>query len=119
MNTGLPETLADLFNADRRSRRVSGPQLAGTEREQLKAALKSKGRIALADVEREMGNAYRRALNVKLVDIFAGAWSGISAVAALGDTRKYPPGERHFVPLANHRITSDHQPKVEGLIDGM
>ena len=119
MQAGLPETLADLFNADRRSRRVGGPQLASTEREQLKAALKSKGRIALADVEKEMGNAYRRALNVKLIDIFAGAWSGVTQVAELGDTTKYPPGEKHFVPLANHRITSDHRPKVEVLVDGM
>jgi hypothetical protein len=119
MQACLPETLADLFSADRRSRRAGGPQLAGNEREQLNAALKSKGRIALADVEKEMGKAYRRALDVKLVDIFAAAWSGISAVAELGDTKKYPPGERHFVPLANHRITSDHRPKVEVLIDGM
>jgi hypothetical protein len=118
MQAGL-ETLGDLFNADRRSRRGGGPQLASTEREQLKAALKSKGRIALADVEKEMGNAYRRALDVKLIDIFAGAWSGVTQVAELGDTTKYPPGEKHFVPLANHRITSDHRPKVEVLVDGM
>src|SRR5215470_12798511 len=98
MQAGLPETLADLFSGDRRSRRAGGPQLAGNEREQLKADLKSKGRIALADVEKEMGKAYRRALDVKLVDIFAGAWSGISAVVELGNTEKYPPGERHFVP---------------------
>jgi hypothetical protein len=119
MQAGLPETLADLFNADRRSRRVGGPQLASTEREQLKAALKSKGRIALADIEKEMGNAYRRALNVKLIDIFAGAWSAVTQVAELGDTTNYPSGEKHFVPLANHRITSDHRPKVEVLVDGM
>jgi hypothetical protein len=119
MQAGLPETLADLFDASRRSKRVGGPRLARAEREQLKAALKARSRIALADVEKEMGNAYRRALNVKLVDIFVGAWSGISAVAELGDTSKYPVGERHFVPLANHRITSSHQPKVEVLIDGM
>jgi hypothetical protein len=118
MQAGL-ETLGDLFYANRRSRRVGGPQLASTEREQIKAALKSKGRIALGDVEKEMGNAYRRALNVKLIDIFAGAWSGVTAVAELGDTTKYPPGEKHFVPLANHRITSDHRPKVEVLVDGM
>lgn len=119
MQAGLLETLGDLFNADRKSGRVGRPQLAGTEREQLKAALKPKGRIALADVEKEMGKAYRRALNVKLIDIFAGAWSGVMAVAELGDTTKYPPGEKHFVPLANHRITSDHRPKVEVLVDGM
>jgi hypothetical protein len=119
MQAGLPETLGDLFQADRRSRRSNGPQLAGSEREQLKTVLKSKGRIALGDVEAAMGTAYRRALDIKLVDIFAGAWSGIRAVAQLGDTRKYPPDEKHFVPLANHRITSDHRPKVEVLIDGV
>jgi hypothetical protein len=27
-----------------------------------------------------MGNAYRRALNVKLIDTFAGAWGGVTQV---------------------------------------
>ncbi len=115
----LPETLADLFEANRSSRRAGGLRLARAERDQLKGVLKGKSRIALGDVEKEIGNAYRRALDVKLVDIFAGAWSSISAVADLGDTAKYPAGEHHFVPLANHRITSNHQPKVEVLIDGI
>ena len=115
----LPETLADLFEASRSSRRAGGPRLARAERDQLEGVLKAKSRIALGDVEQEIAHAYRRALDVKLVDIFAGAWSSISAISELGDTAKFPAGERHFVPLASHRISSHHQPKVEVLIDGI
>ena len=76
------ETIASLFASSRSSRRAGGPQLDGAERTQLKGVLKAKGRLALADVEKEIGNAYKRALDVKLIDIFLGAWSSISAVAA-------------------------------------
>lgn len=115
----LPDTLAELFSLSAGEQGIAVPTLSPAERSKLSSALKGRQRLALGDVEKEVRNAYRGALDVNLMDIFLQGWTKISAIAAFANAHKYPPGERHLVPLAEHRITSHHEPRLEILVDGI
>ena len=115
-NAPLPATLAQMFATKKDS--VAAAQIARSQRDKLGVILKAKA-VGIGDVSNEIGGALHRALDVKLVDVFLGAWTKLSAIAAFADTAKYPPGERHLIPIAAHRIESHHQPKVDVLIDGV
>jgi len=115
----LPATLADLFSAHSGMEGMGAPRLSASEQDRLRAAFKGKQPFAFADVEKGVRDAYRGALDVNLMDIFLPAWAKVSAIAAFANTNAYPAGERHFVPLREHRVTSSHEPRVEVLIDGV
>jgi hypothetical protein len=110
-----PTTLAELFSA--KKNRLA--RIGSKDRDRLKSALRVRPQIAVGDIEGGLADAYDRAMNVRLIDCFAGGWSKLAEIAAYGDTTKYPAGSRHFVPLARHTITSRHEPKIEVLIDGV
>jgi hypothetical protein len=92
------------------------PHLSASEQDKLRALFQGELPFAVADIEMSIRDAYRTALDVKLVDIFLRAWAKIPAIATMADANNYPPAERHLVPLAEHRITSNHEPRVEVLI---
>jgi hypothetical protein len=115
----LPNTLAELFSTNSGAQGMNAPRLSASERDKLSAVFKGKQSLATADVEKGVRDAYSGALDVNLMDVFLQAWAKISAIFMFADVRKYPPGERHFVPLAQHRIVSNHEPRVEVLIDGI
>src|SRR5262245_18512962 len=58
-------------------------------------------------VRSELGNLLNQ---IRLVDIFVGAWNKSRELRKYSDPKKYPPDEANFVPLVEHTITSTHQP---------
>ena len=111
----LPETLAELFNAH--SNGMGSPRLSASEQVKLRDLFQGELPFTVEDVEMGVRDAYQAALDVNLMDIFLKAWAKIPAIAAMADANKYPPTERHLVPLAEHRVTSSHEPRVEVLIN--
>src|SRR5262245_10366024 len=119
MQSRLPATLAELFSAHSGMEGMGAPRLNASEQDKLQAVFKGKPPFAFADVEKGIRDAYSGALDVNLMDIFLPAWAKVSAIAQFANANTYPPGERHFVPLREHRVTSTHEPRVEVLIDGV
>jgi len=58
-------------------------------------------------------------LNVNLTDIMGNAWKKYGELQQYRDTKKYPPTETFFVPLATHEIKSVHKPYVNVLINSV
>jgi FHA domain len=113
----LPETLAELFNAHSGRNGMGAPRLSASELDKLRALCKGELPFSVGDVEMGVRDAYHAALDVNLMEIFLKAWAKIPAIAAMADANKYPPAERHLVPLGEHHVTSSHEPRVEVLID--
>jgi len=113
----LPETLAELFNAHSGRNGLGAPRLSASEQVKLQALFQGELPFTVEDVEMSVRDAYQAALDVNLMDIFLKAWAKIPAIADMADANKYPAAERHLVPLAEHRVTSSHEPRVEVLIN--
>jgi FHA domain-containing protein len=113
----LPETLAELFDAHSGRNGMGVPRLNASELDKLRALFQGELPFAVGDVEKGVRDAYHAALDVNLMEIFLKAWAKIPAIAAMADANKYPPAERHLVPLGEHHVTSRHEPRVEVLID--
>jgi hypothetical protein len=62
----------------------------------------------------ELGSLLKQ---IRLVDIFVGAWNKSRELRKYSDPKKYPPDEANFVPLVEHTITSTHHPYLEVLIN--
>jgi hypothetical protein len=110
-----PETLAEFLG--QRSNDRAGSRIVRSEKQGFAKLQLAQG-LSRSEVEAEIGHAYRKTLNVKMADVFLGAWAKLSEIAKYADTAKYPRGESHLVPLLRHRIVSRHEPKIQLLLNG-
>ena len=69
--------------------------------------------LVVGEVTRRFGEL----LNIRLVDIMAGAWCKYSSLRRYADPHEFPPDESVIVPLADHDIDSKHSPAVEVVIN--
>jgi len=58
-------------------------------------------------------------LDVPLADVLVEAWKQHRRFRQYADAERYPPGEVSVVPLAEHHITSTHEPYIEVVIGGV
>jgi len=57
-------------------------------------------------------------LDVPLTDILVAAWKQHQRFREYADLDRYPPGYVSVVPLAEHHITSTHEPYIEVVVGG-
>jgi hypothetical protein len=114
-------TLRDFFGWDEISLTNEQLSIAGAGkafdeiRERVsKEASSLKGLVTKDWIARELGSLLKQ---IRLVDIFVGAWNKSRQLRKYLDPTKYPPEEAAFVPLVEHAITSTHQPYIEILIN--
>ncbi len=114
-------TLRELFS-------VSGEELAGapplglrleTDTTAVKEELHklAKG-VPWPAVKKTIGEKVGELLDVPLLDVMMGGWKKLAKVMEYADTSKYPPGGANLVPLAEHKVTSEHHPYIEVLVKG-
>jgi hypothetical protein len=114
-------TLHDFFGWDEISLTNEHLSIAGAGkafdeiRERVSKEARSLKRLVTKDwIARELGSLLKQ---IRLVDIFVGAWNKSRQLRKYLDPTKYPPDEAVFVPLVEHTITSTHQPYLEVLIN--
>ena len=73
---------------------------------------------ALADLTRGVAEALQAVLRFRLGDILAGAWNAGRQLHQYADPSRFPPGDVFEVPLAEHKITSTHHPRIAILLNG-
>ena len=61
--------------------------------------------------------ALNKALEVPLGDILKSAWSSSLSLQAYLDPEKHPPEETSSVSFGKHKLSSNHQPKIEVLLN--
>lgn len=114
-------TLRELFS-------VRGEELAGTPpfglrletdttamQEELNKLAKG---VPWPAVRESIGERAGELLDVPLLDVMMGAWRKWAKVMEYADTGKHPPGEVNLVPLAEHKVRSEHHPFIEVLVKG-
>ncbi len=57
-------------------------------------------------------------LNLNVLDVLGEAWKKLSEVEEAADPKKHDPSERNLVPLAEHTVKSQHEPKLKVLLHG-
>lgn len=57
------------------------------------------------------------ALDIEMSDVLVRAWRKTREIAQYRDTKKYPPGECHLVPLVEHTLVSKHHPTIQPVIN--
>ena len=73
----------------------------------------------LASVWSEVAARIGEALDVPLPDVLAGGWSRAHELMQYRDPERYPRDTVSTVPLADHRVVSTHQPRVELQVRGI
>jgi hypothetical protein len=58
-------------------------------------------------------------LDIDLSSVVVGAWCKRQEIVKYRDTKKYPPGDVHVVPLLEHTLTSTHSPTIQPIINNM
>jgi hypothetical protein len=56
-------------------------------------------------------------LDIRLEDIFTGAWNKLQSLQKYLDKDRYPPEKVVLAPLAEHAIKSQHRPYIEILVN--
>lgn len=82
----------------------------------LKESLAEVANVAWGNVSEELGEQMGKLLDVGLDDILLGGWAKYRHLRQYRDAEKYPPDETILVPLAEHSITSTHEPYIEILV---
>ncbi|MGH8887626.1 MAG: hypothetical protein ACRDYX_21140 [Egibacteraceae bacterium] len=100
-----PETLAQSLHDAGIARSLGG----------VLGSLSSAGRKA---VSQEVASVGADLADFDFVDILAAGWRKHAALTEAARSTLAAPGTRQVVDLATHRITSEHHPYVELLIDG-
>jgi len=72
-----------------------------------------KWNVTLNEVVKKIGDL----LNISLADIMVGAWNKYRTLQKYLDQKKYSPEEIIMIPLAEHKIKSEHRPYIEILIN--
>jgi hypothetical protein len=62
---------------------------------------------------------FEQVMDVRLLDIMVRGWNKYRELLEYRDRTKFPPDESYLVTLAEHTITSKHQPAIEIRIDGV
>lgn len=108
----VPETLADLFR-EGTTGDVLSAAMDPDKHAELKAEISGVPEFDWGMVESAAFDAYAQMLDVRLVDIFCGAWVRLRELQEYLDTDKHPHDEVSMVPLAKHSIESSHRPSLE------
>lgn len=110
--SGTPITLAELF----RSSEQEGPSdrqiLVAQTGDNLRAQIDDVPEVGWGPLEEEVGNSLDQLLDVRISDIFAGAWTKLEELQEYRDGKKHPADETSIVPLHRHTIKSSHKPKI-------
>jgi len=85
-----------------------------TQREQLKITT-----VPWPKLEEKIAEKIVGLLNIKLLDIWLGAWKKCRELQQFADPQKYPREEKIPVPLAEHEIISEHHPAMEIDVAGL
>jgi len=109
-----PLTLAEFF--DLSPGKLLAEVLHREEHAELEAIIESTPGLAWHGLEEDFSAAFRAMLDVKITDIFLGAWVRLTELQEYLDADKHPPTEVSRVPLKRHSIKSTHRPSVEILI---
>lgn len=107
-----PLTLEEFF-AGRPELEVSDGIFDSAELTQLREATGKIEGFTLKMVQSEVATAFGKLLNVKLVDIFLGAWEKLGELEPYLDPESQPSNQVNLIPLAEHTIHSTHQPVLE------
>jgi len=113
--TELPSTIADLFESAPAGGDVA-QALRKEERSELEAQIRVTPGLQWETLEKDVAGAYRAMLDVKLVDVFCGAWIKLNELQEYRDRAKHPPEEVSRVPLKTHTVRSTHKPVIEILV---
>ncbi|HYJ78111.1 MAG TPA: hypothetical protein VEW03_00715 [Longimicrobiaceae bacterium] len=76
-------------------------------------ALPEPVREAVGGIGEQVAEGLREALGAPFADILGGAWSRYADLWKFCDRKAYPPDKVSVVTLAEHTITSTHQPYVD------
>lgn len=113
--TDLPATIADLFEAAPSGEAVARA-FSSDERTELDAQIRVTPGFHWDTFEKDVAGAYRDMLDVKIIDVFCGAWVKLNELQEYRDRTKHPPDELSRVPLKKHTIRSTHKPSIEILV---
>ncbi len=67
---------------------------------------------------RELGKIGAEVLDLDLTQLLLGAWSRYAALTEAGQRTAAAPGSEELVELLSHRVTLDHRPSIELLVNG-
>src|SRR6202008_3593669 len=70
-------------------------------------------RDAVGGIGEQLSEGLREALGEPFADVLGGAWGRYADLWKFCDRKAYPPEKVSVVTLAEHRITSTHQPYVD------
>lgn len=73
-------------------------------------------RVSWAGVKDAINEKVEETLDVPLADIVVGGWKKYAKVMEYADPKKHPPEQINLVPLAEHRVKSEHHPYIEILV---
>jgi len=111
-----PEKLGEFFAADAET--FSRQPLPADGKEAVKEDLTGLDKAALEGfVFADLMVTLYAALDLPLEDILRSAWSSLIELQEYRDAKKHPPEETSSVRFGKHRVTSNHHPKVEVLLN--
>lgn len=103
-------SVADLLQVDG----AAGDRLLGAAGDgAAMQALPEPVRGAMGGIGEQVGEGLREALGAPFADVLGGAWSKYTDLWKFCDRKEYPPEKVSIVTLAEHTITSSHQPYVD------
>jgi hypothetical protein len=110
--TTIPLTIGEFFD-EQSDENIVSKTLNPDQKKKLHAVLKDVPNLSLDHVGEEFKDAYKRILDVNMLEIICGAWAKLKELQTYLDQKKHPPGEVSIVPMAEHKIRSKHQPLIE------
>lgn len=110
-----PLTLSEFFD-DQPDREDLLSALDEGKHKKLQAVIKTTPGFSRDLIGNSISEAFKKMLDVNLLEIFFGAWGKLSELQAYLDRYRHPPNEISLVPLGEHTISSTHHPSLEILI---
>jgi hypothetical protein len=112
---GVPVTLAELL-LEAPDAAATRPLLDHAALSDLRTRVGGLPEIAWSTAADTVADAILAALDVKLTDILAGAWSTLRELQDYADPARHPAEETALVPLARHKLRSTHHPSIEVML---
>jgi hypothetical protein len=113
--SATPLTIGEFFG-ENLDEDVVIKSLEPEKQDKLGVAVKGIPELTWKAVSNEVGDAYRSLFKIDMLDIFCGAWGKLKELQEYRDRDKHPPGEVALLPLAEHTISSRHEPKIDILL---
>jgi len=110
--SGTPITLAELFRSSASEGPADRQVIVAQTGDNLRAQIADVPEVGWGPIEEEIGNSLDQLLDIRISDIFAGAWTKLQELQEYRDGKKHPPDETSIVPLHRHTIKSSHKPKI-------